>query len=129
MRRFGMLAAFCGFVAVVAMGDAATAAPNAVQRRELAAIRRELAKVPGLLRRRKGDEARKTVEAAEARLKKLLDAAPALARDRSVLFIKRLLDAETLRVRKAVGKAPVKTPVANPDYSSPHEIPPATGRR
>jgi TolA-binding protein len=121
-RRFKLLAAVVVFVATAVPTDSALTAPNAAQRRELSGIRRELAKVPGLLRRRMGDEARKTVEAAEARLKRLIDAAPALKRDRSVLFIKRLLDVEKLRVRKAVGNVPAKTPVANAPASPRRKV-------
>lgn len=87
----------------------ALAAPTAAQRRELAAIRVELLKVPALLRRKKVDEARRTLEAAEGRLEKLIREGKLSSRDRTVVGLKRLIDLQKRRLQTARGgKAPTK---------------------
>jgi len=106
--RFPLIVAIalgCGFSA-----GSLQAAPTAAQRKELVAIRRQLIKVPGLLRRRKVDEARQTVEAAEKRLNDLIKSANLSTRDRTVLGVKRLLDFQKRRLQKLPSnKPPPKT--------------------
>ena len=68
--RHATRAVVLGLVAViVVVPGSLQAAPTVAQRRELAGIRRDVLKVPALLRRRKVSEARETLNYSNKRLR------------------------------------------------------------
>lgn len=82
------------------------AAPTAAQRRELTSIRRDVSRVPALLRRKKIAEAQKILEAAEKRLEKVVQEAKLSPLDRTVTGLKRLIGVQKSRLLKLQGRNP-----------------------
>jgi len=105
MRTCGLLFTVVPALVLMATETPATA-QRATARKELISIRRNLAKVPGLLRRKKVAEARKLVSDAETRLKKVLNDSKLNPRSRTVIGLKRLLLQQKQRVLKAQGNNP-----------------------
>lgn len=93
-------------IAVVAgVGETATA-QNAKQRRELTSIRRDLNKVPGLIRREKITEAQELVKKAEERLKAVVKEAKLRPNDRTVAGLVKFIQFQKRRLLAAQGNNP-----------------------
>ncbi|MFQ5731222.1 MAG: c-type cytochrome domain-containing protein [Planctomycetaceae bacterium] len=104
MRSWGLSLSVVLIVGLSA--DVASSSPNAKQRKELASIRRDLAKVSGLIRKRKIDAARKLVDDAEKRLEKVVKDARLIPRDRTVRGLRRLIRTRRAIVLRAQGSNP-----------------------
>lgn len=74
------------------------------QRKELQAIQKKIATVPGMIRKKEYEEAEKLLEELKAESDKLVSAAGFAPNDRMVASINRLLDSNRKRVAKALGK-------------------------
>lgn len=104
MRTSGLTLCVVLFVGLTA--DVATSAADPAPRKELASIRRDLAKVSGLIRRKKIDDARKLVDEAEKRLEKVVKDAKLPPRDRTVRGLQLLIRSRRAIVLKAQGSNP-----------------------
>ena len=104
MRNCGLTLSVVLVFAISA--ETAQSAPNAAQRKELAAIRRDLNKVSGLVRRKKVEDARKLVDEAEKRLEKVVKDAKLLPQNRTVRGLQLLIRTRRAILLKAQGKNP-----------------------
>lgn len=80
-----------------------TAALNAEQRRELAAIWRDARGISALLRRKKTDEAAKVIEDVDTRVKALADAAMLPEDDRAIAGLLKYLDRQRQQMARLLG--------------------------
>ncbi|MCH8828862.1 MAG: c-type cytochrome, partial [Planctomycetes bacterium] len=87
----------------------AEAALTAKHRKELSKIRRDLAKVSSLIRRKKYEEAKKIIDDAEQRYSKIIKEAKLPARSRIVTGAKRSIQLKRIQLGRAQGKSPAQT--------------------
>lgn len=104
MRTCGL--SVCITLAVVIGVDGTASAQNSKQRRELSLIRRDLNKVPGLVRRKKVKEAQAIIKKAEERLDKVVKDAKLRANHRTVIGLKRFIQYQKQIILKAQGNNP-----------------------
>lgn len=112
MRTCGLCVAVA-VLAVAADAPSLFAAPNAQQRKELAAIRAALIKVPALLRRKKANEAAKIVNDAETRLEKVVRDGKLNRRNVSVRSVILLLERQKKSLRRVQSQLPASTAPAS----------------
>ena len=104
MRTCGL--SICITLAVVIGVDGTASAQNSKQRRELSLIRRDLNKVPGLVRRKKVKEAQAIIKQAEERLDKVVKEAKLRPNHRTVAGLKRFIQYQKQIILKAQGNNP-----------------------
>ena len=91
-------------VAALFVSAESASAQTPKQRKELQAIQKKIATVPGMVRKKQYEEAEKLLEKLKAEADKLIAAAGFAPNDRMVTSMNRLLDTNRKRVAKALGK-------------------------
>lgn len=103
MRQFfGLL--ILSVAIFVTSGSITDAAPTPEQRKQIAAIQKEVSSVSAMIRRKDFEEAEKKLEELNTQAEKLIAEAQLPSTDRTVLSLTRLLNLNRQRVAKALGK-------------------------
>ena len=114
-------------LSVVTVTESVDSAPTVAQRRELSAARRTITRASLLIRRKKFDEAEKTLSEAEAAIKKVIDAAKLKPTDRSVAGLLRFLALQQRQLTIKRGGKP--KPATSQAVSFVKDVAPILGSR
>lgn len=103
MRPFPLLAKACVAFVCCATLMVLAAPPTPAQRKELGELTSEIRKVPGLISRKKTDEAQAAIDEVEKQLETLLGAAEFAENDRQVAALRKQIDLQKAALAKATG--------------------------